>query len=116
MSKYTDKKMSNEDNKPKSSPGSAQTVKTKDQIAEPGKYHVVFINDDFTPMDFVAKLLVEIFYHDNDTAQELTKLIHDKGRGIVGTYSHEIAEQKAIECTSVARAAGHPLQVTVEAE
>ena len=53
---------------------------------------------------------------DNDTAQELTKLIHDKGRGIVGTYSHEIAEQKAIECTSVARAAGHPLQVTVEAE
>lgn len=116
MSKYAGKKMSEENNKPKSSPGSAQTVKSKDQIAEPGKYHVVFINDDFTPMDFVTKLLVEIFYHDNDTAQELTKLIHDKGRGIVGTYSHEIAEQKAIECTSVARAAGHPLQVTVEAE
>ena len=56
MSKYTDKKMSNEDNKPKSSPGSAQTVKTKDQIAEPGKYHVVFINDEFYTYGFCCKV------------------------------------------------------------
>ena len=119
MSKYGKDKMEDDKSKGKpieSSPGSAQTTKTKDKLAEPGKYNVVFVNDDFTPMDFVVKLLVEIFYHDHDTSQELTKLIHDKGRGIVGTYSHEIAEQKAIECTSVARAAGHPLQVVVEAE
>ena len=103
-------------NKELSKSNSKTVTKSKTDVKEPGMYHVVFVNDDFTPMDFVTKLLVEIFYHDNDTAQELTKLIHDKGRGIVGTYSHEIAEQKAIECTSVARAAGHPLQVTVEAE
>ena len=79
-------------------------------------FHVVFVNDDFTPMDFVVKLLIEIFYHDPDTAEELTKLIHDKGKGVVGTYSYEIAEQKSIESTSMARTAGHPLQVTIEKE
>ena len=96
--------------------GDIQLEEAEVEASKPPLFCVVFFNDDFTPMDFVVKLLVEIFYHDHDTSQELTKLIHDKGRGIVGTYSHEIAEQKAIECTSVARAAGHPLQVVVEPE
>jgi len=95
---------------------SKTVTKVRSDIKEPGMYHVVFVNDDFTPMDFVIKLLIEIFYHDNDTAEELTKLIHDKGKGVVGTYSYEIAEQKSIESTSMARAAGHPLQVTIEKE
>ena len=42
--------------------------------------------------------------------------IHEKGKGVAGTYVHEVAEQKAIESTTMARSAGHPLNVTVEAE
>ena len=99
-----------------STPKSNQVAQTKDQVKIPGKYHVVFINDDFTPMDFVSKLLIDIFYHTPDTADDLTRLIHDKGKAVVGTYSYEISEQKSIECTTMARSAGHPLQVTVEAE
>jgi ATP-dependent Clp protease adaptor protein ClpS len=91
-------------------------IQSKTTISEPHKYHVIFINDDFTPMDFVVQLLVDIFYHDPDTADELTRLVHDKGKAVVGTYSFEVAEQKAIECTSMARSAGHPLQVVTEAE
>ena len=86
------------------------------QLREPNKYHVIFMNDDYTPMEFVVSILVDIFHHNNDTANELTQLIHDKGKAVVGTYSHEIAEQKAIESTAMARSAGHPLNVTVEPE
>ena len=82
----------------------------------PALYRVLMMNDDYTPMDFVQKLLQEIFYHDADTSSELTKLIHEKGKGVAGTYVHEVAEQKAIESTTMARSAGHPLNVTVEAE
>ena len=100
--------------------GSGVDLLDKDDIKSknvpPKKYKIIFHNDDFTPMDFVVKLLIEIFYHDSDTAEELTKLIHDKGKGVAGTYSYEIAEQKSIESTSMARTAGHPLQVTIEKE
>jgi ATP-dependent Clp protease adaptor protein ClpS len=91
-------------------------TQTKNQIKEPGRYQVIFMNDDYTPMDFVIQVLVDIFYHSRDVADELTKLIHDKGKAVVGTYVHEIAEQKSIETTTMARSNGHPLQVTVEKE
>ena len=103
-------------NKELTKSNSKTAIKSKNDVREPGMYHVVFVNDDFTPMDFVVKLLMEIFYHDSDTAEELTKLIHDKGKGVAGPYSYEIAEQKSIESTSMARTAGHPLQVTIEKE
>lgn len=86
------------------------------KLHEPNQYHVIFLNDDYTPMEFVISILVDIFHHTNDTANELTQLIHDKGKAVVGTYVHEIAEQKAIESTATARSAGHPLNVTVEPE
>ncbi len=100
------------------SPNASPNVDTVGDINlhEPNKYHVIFMNDDYTPMDFVISILVDIFHHTNDTANELTQLIHDKGKAVVGTYTHEVAEQKAIESTAMARSAGHPLNVTVEPE
>ena len=91
-------------------------TQTKNQVKEPSRFQVILINDDYTPMDFVIQVLVETFYHNRDTADELTKLIHDKGKAVVGTYVHEIAEQKSIETTTMARSNGHPLQVVVEKE
>ena len=31
-------------------------------VAEPPMYQVILLNDDFTPMDFVIRILVELFY------------------------------------------------------
>ena len=37
-------------------------VKTDANIAEPSRYNVVFLNDDYTPMDFVNEILQNIFH------------------------------------------------------
>jgi ATP-dependent Clp protease adaptor protein ClpS len=86
----------------------------KIKIEEPSKYDVIFLNDEITTFDFVVKVLKQIFGKTTEQAIELTKLIHDQGKGIVGTYLHEIAEQKGIETTLLARQEGYPLQVKIQ--
>lgn len=90
--------------------------KIKQQIFEPKRWKVLFINDDVTPIDFVINLLVEIFKHTQETAKEITLEIHNKGSGVAGVYSFEIAEAKAVEATQLARANGFPLQCKMEEE
>jgi ATP-dependent Clp protease adaptor protein ClpS len=42
--------------------------------------------------------------------------IHNDGQAVVGIYSFEIAEQKAVEGTKLARENGYPLQIAVDKE
>lgn len=88
--------------------------KTKLDIEEPGFYKVVFLNDNVTPMEFVVDLLQKVFKHDLETSQKIMMEIHTEGSAIAGIYSYEIAEQKGIESTVLARNSGFPLQVKVE--
>jgi ATP-dependent Clp protease adaptor protein ClpS len=89
-------------------------VETDIEIPNPGKYKVVIKNDNSTPMDFVIALLMSIFKHSQDSATAVTMKIHNDGAGIAGIYSYEIAEQKGIESTLLARQHGWPLQINVE--
>jgi len=88
--------------------------KTKLNIEEPGFYKVIFINDDVTPMEFVIELLQKIFKHDMEAAQNIMLTVHTEGSAIAGVYSYEIAEQKGVESTVLARNNGFPLQIKVE--
>lgn len=88
----------------------------KEVIQDPGKYKVIFANDNETPIDFVIELLVDVFRHSPETAKEITMRIHEKGSAVVGVYVFEIAEQKAVECTKISREQGYPLQVAIEKE
>lgn len=83
---------------------------------EPKKYKVIFLNDDTTPMEFVVNVLMEIFKHTEETSAEITMEIHTEGAGVVGVYTHEIAEQKSIETTTLARNHGFQLQIRIEEE
>ena len=60
---------------------------TRTEITYPNRYNVVFINDDFTPMDFVVQLLVEVFNKTLEEAKDVTLQIHEKGKGIAGSYN-----------------------------
>jgi|TARA_B110000971_G_C20038938_1_gene516307 ATP-dependent Clp protease adaptor protein ClpS len=96
---------------------SAQTqfaTKTDTDIKYPNRYNVLLINDDYTPMEFVIQLLIEIFNQNLDQAKDIMVNVHEHGKGIAGMYGLEIAEQKQHEATVVSRHHGHPLKVVVE--
>lgn len=88
--------------------------KIKREIQQPGKYKVIFLNDDQTPVEWVIGLLTEIYKHSQTAAEQITMTIHTEGSGVVGIYSFEIAEQKVAETISVSRNHGFPLQVKME--
>jgi len=85
-------------------------------LQPPKMWKVIFLNDNKTPMEFVIDLLTQIFKHNDSKAKELTLEIHQTGSAVVGIYTHEIAETKGIESTTLARNNGFPLQITIEME
>lgn len=87
---------------------------TKEKIKEPPRYKVIVLNDDVTTMEFVVAMLMLIFKHHQDSAMKLTMDIHNNGSAVAGIYTHEIAEQKVLDATSMARENGYPLVIKAE--
>jgi ATP-dependent Clp protease adaptor protein ClpS len=77
-------------------------------------WNIVFYNDDYTPMDFVEFVLKTVFHRSVLDALAFTLAVHTKGKGIAGTYTFEIAEQKQCEVLLMAKTEEHPLRVEVE--
>ena len=74
----------------------------KEDIKRPKKYKVILHNDDFTPMNFVALLLKLVFNMSDEKAWAITLNVHEKGRGIAGVYSKEVAETKCFKVNETA--------------
>lgn len=87
---------------------------TKKDIKLPPEYKVVVLNDDRTPMEFVITMLITIFKKSQEDSIDLTYEIHTEGSAVVGVYSFEIAEQKVLDGTSMARNNGFPLVLKTE--
>jgi len=87
---------------------------SKTELMFPARYNVVFVNDDYTPMDFVIQILIEIFNRSINQAKDITLQIHEDGKAVAGTYSHEVAEQKHAESIMISRHHGHPLKIIIE--
>jgi len=85
-------------------------VKTR----RPSLWNIVFYNDDYTPMVFVEFILKTVFHISTLDALALTLAVHTKGKGIAGTYTFEVAEQKQCEVLLMAKVEEHPLRVEVE--
>jgi ATP-dependent Clp protease adaptor protein ClpS len=85
-------------------------------LQPPKLWKVVLLNDNKTPMDLVIEILTGVFKHNEKRAAEITMEIHNTGSGIAGVYTFEIAEQRGIEATNIARANGSPLKIQVEQE
>ena len=85
-------------------------------IKEPPLFRVIYINDEHTSMEFVIRSLVDHFHYTDDTAINITTGIHESGSAVVAVLPYEIAEQKGVEATGLARANGSPLRITVEQE
>ena len=83
-------------------------------LKEPPLYRVIYINDSVTTMEFVVQTLVEIFNHSPEEAEAVTTKIHEEGSGTAAILPYEMAEQKGVEVTQLARNNGFPLQVKLE--
>jgi ATP-dependent Clp protease adaptor protein ClpS len=89
-------------------------IQTKTSIQPPSLFNVIYLNDDTTTMEFVVESLKNIFHHTEETAIEITHRIHQEGSSVVSTLPYEIAEQKGVEATVLARNNGFPLNVKLE--
>ena len=80
----------------------------------PGIYKVIILNDDFTPMEFVASVIQNVFNKSKDDATRIMLQIHTEGIGICGTFPFEIAETKMNQVLNLAKESQHPLQCIIE--
>ena len=84
---------------------------TRSKIKIPRQYQVLIYNDDFTPMDFVVDVLMQIFDKDAQTATMLMLSVHEGSSAVAGVYPRDIAYTKAAEAVQWARQEGYPLKV-----
>jgi ATP-dependent Clp protease adaptor protein ClpS len=91
-------------------------IKPLESIAEPPMFRVIYLNDSQTTYDFVIETLVDYFNYTAETAEQITVDIHETGSAVVAVLPYEIAEQKGVEVTLLARAQSYPLQIKLEPE
>ena len=89
-------------------------TKTRTKTKKRNPYKVLLLNDDYTPMEFVVLVLKRFFKMDIDEATRVMLHVHQKGVGVCGTFSYEVAETKVTQVMDFARKNQHPLQCTLE--
>jgi ATP-dependent Clp protease adaptor protein ClpS len=82
----------------------------------PPMYKVILLNDDYTPMDFVVMVLEQIFRRPHQDALNVMLQVHQKGAGLAGVYTRDVAETKVDQVIEYARINEYPLQCTLEPE
>lgn len=90
------------------------TIKSKNITNELKKWNVIMFNDNVTTVEFVIFVLKEVFNYSDETAIDLTYKIHNEGKSVVGTYTYEVAEQKAADTLYLAYQYSYPLEVKVQ--
>ena len=88
----------------------------KPRLQKPRLFKVILLNDDFTPMEFVVIVLEQFFSKNREEATRIMLQVHQKGIGVCGVYSREIAEMKVQQVLAFAQEQQHPLQCTMEPE
>ncbi|MFQ5534202.1 MAG: ATP-dependent Clp protease adapter ClpS [Sphingomonadales bacterium] len=91
-------------------------TKTRPRTRKPSMYKVLLLNDDYTPMEFVVHVLERFFNRASEDATRIMMHVHQRGIGVCGVYTYEVAETKVTQVIDFARQNEHPLQCTMEKE
>ena len=89
-------------------------TKTRTKTKKPSMYKVLMLNDDYTPMEFVVMVLERFFEKQHEEAIKIMLHVHQKGVGVCGVFTYEVAETKVTQVMDFARKHEHPLQCTLE--
>ncbi|MGZ0186988.1 MAG: ATP-dependent Clp protease adapter ClpS [Alphaproteobacteria bacterium] len=106
--------MSEDGDKPGDDNETGVVVRTKPKTKKPSLYKVLMLNDDYTPMEFVVHILETFFRKSREEATQVMLNVHQRGIGVCGVYTYEVAETKVTEVVEFARRQEHPLQLTLE--
>ena len=109
-------RLSSDNDNDNKKPSDVTVLETKPKIKRPSLYKVIMLNDDFTPMEFVIHVLQLYFRKSQDEATEIMLHVHQRGVGVCGLYTYEVAETKASQVIDLARKNQHPLQLQLEKE
>jgi len=96
--------------------GTGVATRTRSKTKKPSLYKVLLLNDDYTPMEFVIHVLERFFNMGQDEATRIMLHVHQKGVGVCGVFTFEVAETKVTQVMDFARQHQHPLQCTMEKE
>jgi ATP-dependent Clp protease adaptor protein ClpS len=96
--------------------GTGTVLEERVKAKKPSLFKVLLHNDDYTTMEFVVWLLMEVFHHDQAGAHRIMLHVHQKGVGVAGLYPREVAEMKVHKTIQLARAHEYPLECTMEPE
>lgn len=91
-------------------------TETELKIARPKLHKVILLNDDYTPREFVVKMLESVFRIGEPQAMSIMMTAHQKGSAVIAVFTKEIAETKADEAIELSQQFGFPLMVTTEPE
>ena len=91
-------------------------TQAKRKTKKPSMYNVLLLNDDYTPMEYVVKLLKVVFKKGESEAVSIMLMVHEKGSGVCGVYTREIAETKVSTVLNMAKKDEHPLKCIMEEE
>lgn len=94
--------------------GDLMVAEPKAETRRPPFFKVVLLNDDFTPMEFVVQVLRDIFHKSEEESVSIMLEVHNKGAGVCGEYTRDVAETKAEATVTIARRQDYPLQCVVE--
>ncbi len=94
--------------------GGLVVEQAKPKLAKPPLFKVVLVNDDYTPMEFVVEVLQLFFSLDWEQAHVIMLHVHQKGKGVCGVYTREIAETKVALVNQYSRQSKHPLMCELE--
>jgi len=108
--------MGNDRQDGKGAPATGLLSRPKPETKKPSMYKVLMLNDDYTPMEFVVHVLKRFFRMSTEQATRVMLHVHQKGVGICGVFSYEVAETKVNQVIDYARKNNHPLQCTLEKE
>ena len=109
-----DKDGGSDDNDGPGGPNVGIATRTRTRTRKPSLYKVLMLNDDYTPMEFVVHVLQNFFRMDMEQATRVMLHVHQRGVGVCGVFTYEVAETKVNQVMDFARQNQHPLQCTLE--
>jgi ATP-dependent Clp protease adaptor protein ClpS len=88
--------------------------KQKQNLLPPSMYNVIFLNDDYSTMEFVIACLREVFNKNTEESVQIMLKVHNEGKAVAGQYTKDIAFTKQQIALDFAKQYEQPLQIVLE--